>query len=68
VAGVKAALNTDKAQAKLGGYAGPYVRAEHKAAKEKNREELKKVWRAITKGPERVSKTGKENRRCGHGN
>src|SRR5881392_742733 len=31
VVGVKAALKTDKAQAKLGGYAGPYVRAEHKA-------------------------------------
>jgi hypothetical protein len=53
VASIKAALKTDKQQAKLGGYAGPYVRAEHKAGKEKSREELKKVWRAITKGPKR---------------
>jgi len=53
VASIKAALKTDKPQAKLGGYAGPYVRAEHKAGKEKSREELKKVWRAITKGPKR---------------
>jgi hypothetical protein len=53
VASIKAALKTDKAQAKLGGYAGPSVRAEHKAAKEKSREELKKVWQAITKGPKR---------------
>jgi hypothetical protein len=53
VARVKAALKTDGAQAKLGGYAGPYVRAAQKTGKEKSREELKKVWRAITKGPER---------------
>jgi hypothetical protein len=48
VASVKAALKTDRVQAKLRGYAGPYVRAQHRASKEKNREELRKVWRAIT--------------------
>jgi hypothetical protein len=68
VASIKAALKTDKPQAKLGGYAGPYVRAEHEAKKKKSREELKKVWRAITKGPERVSKIRKPNRRRSRGN
>jgi hypothetical protein len=53
VASIKAALKTDEPQAKLGGYAGPYVRARHKAGKEKSREDLKKVWRAITKGRKR---------------
>jgi hypothetical protein len=53
VASIKAALKTDIAQAKLGGYGGPYVRACHQAQKEKSQEELKKVWRAITKGPNR---------------
>ena len=53
VASIKAALKTDTPQAKLGGYAGPYVKAQHKAGKEKGREELKKVWRAITKEPKR---------------
>lgn len=50
VASIKAALKTDSAQAKLGGYAGPHVKARERASKEKTREELKKVWRAITKG------------------
>ena len=50
--GLKAALKTDSAQAKLGGYAGPYVRAHHRASKERNREELRKVWQAIT-GPQK---------------
>jgi hypothetical protein len=48
VASIKAALKTDTAQAKLGGYAGLYVKARHGAAKKKSREDLKKVWRAIT--------------------
>jgi hypothetical protein len=48
VASIKAALKTDSAQAKLGGYAGPYVRAGHRANKEKNREELRKIWQTIT--------------------
>src|SRR5713101_1758455 len=43
-ASIKAALKTDSAQARLGGYAGPYVRAQHEATKEKSREDLKKVW------------------------
>ncbi len=47
-ASVKAALRTDRNQAKLGGYAGPYVRAQTRHQKEKNREELRKVWQAIT--------------------
>src|SRR5437660_2904455 len=46
VASIRAALKTDRAQAKLGGYARPYVRAEHRANKEKNVEELRKIWRA----------------------
>jgi hypothetical protein len=53
VASIRAALKTDSAQAKLGGYAGPYVRAQTHANKQKSREELKKVWRAITKGPQK---------------
>jgi hypothetical protein len=47
-ASVKAALKTDRNQARLGGYAGPYVRAQTRQQKEKNREELRKVWQAIT--------------------
>lgn len=53
VASVKAALKTDRAQAKLGGYAGPYGKARHKAKKEKSREDLRKVWRTITEGPKK---------------
>jgi len=53
VASIKVGLKTDKAQAKLGGYAGPYVRAQHTANKERNREDLKKIWRLITEGPKR---------------
>ena len=53
VASIRAALKTDSAQAKLGGYAGPYVRAQTEANKEKSREELRKVWCAITKGPKK---------------
>jgi len=49
VASIKAALKTDSAQAKLGGYRGPYVRAQHQTNKEKSREDFKKVWRAVTK-------------------
>ena len=47
-ASVKAALKTDRVQAKLGGYAGPYVRAQMQANKEKNKEELRKIWQTIT--------------------
>jgi hypothetical protein len=45
---VKAALRTDRVQAKLGGYAGPYVRAPQRQQKEKSREELRRVWQGIT--------------------
>ena len=48
VASIRAAFKTDSAQAKLGGYAGPYVRAQVRANKEKNREELRKIWQTIT--------------------
>ena len=48
VASIRAALKTDSAQVKLGGYAGPYVRAQVRANKEKNREELRKIWQTIT--------------------
>jgi hypothetical protein len=51
VASIKAALKTDKAQAKLGGYAGSYGKARHAAAKKKSREDLKKLWRTILAGP-----------------
>jgi hypothetical protein len=53
VASIRAALNTDSVQAKQGGYAGPYVKAERAAKKKKSREELKKVWRAIIEGPKK---------------
>ena len=46
--GLKAAFKTDQLQAKLGGFAGPYVRARERERKEKNREELRKIWRGIT--------------------
>jgi hypothetical protein len=46
--GLKAAFKTDRVQVKLGGFAGPYERARERERKEKNREELRKIWRAIT--------------------
>lgn len=52
-ASIKAAFKTDRVQAKLGGYAGRYGKAQHRAKKEKGREDLRKVWRAITKGPKK---------------
>lgn len=48
VASIKAALKTDGAQAKRGGFRGPYIRTQTQAKKEKNREELRKIWQAIT--------------------
>lgn len=48
VASVKAALQTDKVQAKLGGYAGPYVRAQHAAAKRRQKEADREFWRKLT--------------------
>ena len=46
VASIRASLKTDAAQAQLGGFRGPYVRVQ--ANKQRNREELRKVWQAIT--------------------
>src|SRR5438552_2865115 len=51
VGSVKAALKTDRLQARLGGYAAPYVKATHRANKEKTRQELKEIWRTITGKP-----------------
>lgn len=45
---MKAAVQTDSLQARLGGYAGPYVRAKHKEAKEKLRERDRRLWRRLT--------------------
>jgi hypothetical protein len=53
VASVKAALKTDSSQRKLGGYAGPYVRDQERKRGEKNREELRKLWRTIIEGPKK---------------
>jgi hypothetical protein len=44
-ASIKAAVKTDKAQAKLGGYAGPYVRAKHQKSKEESSERLQTILR-----------------------
>jgi hypothetical protein len=46
-ASLKAAVQTDSLQARLGGYAGPYGKAQHKAAKERMRENDRKLWAAI---------------------
>jgi hypothetical protein len=53
VASLKAALKTDAAQAKLGGYARQYEKARHAAAKKKSRDDLKKLWRTIIEGPKK---------------
>jgi hypothetical protein len=50
---LKAAVQTDSLQARLGGYAGPSVKAEHEAKKKKSREDLRKVWDTIKKGPKK---------------
>jgi hypothetical protein len=50
VASVKAALKTDKVQAKLGGYAGPHVKAEHEAAKKRQKGQFRRKWREIQGG------------------
>lgn len=49
VASVKAAFKTDAVQAKLGGVRGPHMKSRQAAAKKKNREDLKRLWRAIIK-------------------
>jgi hypothetical protein len=45
---LKAAVQTDSLQARLGGYAGPHVKAQHKEAKRKLREREKELWRKLT--------------------
>ena len=45
---VKAAVQTDSLQARLGGYAGPHVRARHREAKRTLRERDRELWRKIT--------------------
>lgn len=46
-ASVKAAVQTDSLQARLGGYAGPYVRQKHREAKRRSRERDRKLWETI---------------------
>lgn len=44
---LKAAVQTDSLQARLGGYAGPAVKAEHQAAKKKRKGQFRRKWREI---------------------
>lgn len=53
VASVRAALKTDAAQRKLGGFAGASVRDQERKRGEKNRRELRKLWRTIIEGPKK---------------
>jgi hypothetical protein len=46
-ASLKAAVQTDSLQARLGGYAGPYVRERHREAKRRGRERNRKLWETI---------------------
>jgi hypothetical protein len=46
-ASLKAAVQTDSLQARLGGYAGPYVKEKHKEAKKRSRERDRKLWETI---------------------
>ncbi len=50
---LKAAVQTDSLQARLGGYAGPAVKAEHEAKKKKSRDDFQKMWGAIKQGPKK---------------
>lgn len=47
-ASLKAAVQTDSLQARLGGYAGPYGKAKHAEAKRKQRERDRELWRKLT--------------------
>jgi hypothetical protein len=47
MASLKAAVQTDSLQARLGGYAGPYGRAKYKEAKKRSRERDRKLWETI---------------------
>jgi hypothetical protein len=61
LASVKAAAKTDLNQARLGGYAGPYVKNQLKQQKERRRAESKRKWRefkeAVKKRNERPNPT-----------
>jgi hypothetical protein len=46
-ASLRAAVQTDSLQARLGGYAGPYVKEEYKEAKKRSRERDRKLWETI---------------------
>jgi hypothetical protein len=46
-ASLKAAVQTDSLQARLGGYAGPYVKEKYREAKRRDRERNRKLWEAI---------------------
>ena len=46
-ASLKAAVQTDSLQARLGGYAGPYVRERQREAKRRDRERNRKLWETI---------------------
>lgn len=46
-ASLKAAVQTDSLQARLGGYAGQYVKAKHKEAKKRSRERDRELWETI---------------------
>jgi hypothetical protein len=48
VASLKATVQTDSLQARLGGYARPYVKAKYKEAKRRERERDRELWRKIT--------------------
>jgi hypothetical protein len=48
VASLKAAVQTDSLQARLGGFAGPYGRAKHREAKKRQRERDRELWQKIT--------------------
>jgi hypothetical protein len=53
VAGLKAAVQTDSLQARLGGFAGPYEKAKHQAAKDKRKGQLRRKWREIREAQEK---------------
>ena len=44
---IKAAVQTDSLQARLGGFAGPYGKAKHEEAKRRQRERERELWRKI---------------------
>ena len=47
IASLRAAVQTDSLQARLGGFAGPYGKAKHQEAKRRQRERDKQLWETI---------------------